>query len=283
MPKPQLHFAHANSYPAGTYRQFFDLLGTDFAVQALDMHAHDPRYPVEEGWGQLVNELIDQLVARYTEPVILVGHSLGGMLCLMAAKARPDLVCCVVLLDSPVVAGWRALFLRLLRNTAIGERYSPARFSARRRVLWPSAEAAYNHFAGKDVFASWAPDVLRDYIDSGLAPHADGMQLRFTREVETAVYRSLPHHVGTLVRGRFPVPVGFIGGVDSVECRQAGLGPTRKLVGRFFRQLPGGHLFPMQSPAKAAEATREMIAALLAPARHDFAAKAAPQAGAGAK
>lgn len=263
MTKPQLHFAHANSYPAGTYRQYFDLLGQDFSVQALDMHAHDPRYPVDDGWGALVQQLIDELSSRYTAPVILVGHSLGGMLSLMAASARPDLVRCVVMLDSPVVAGWRALVLRLLKQSSFGERFSPARLSARRRNRWPDAEAAYRHFAAKPMFAQWAPRVLRDYIDSGLAPHADGMQLRFTREAETAVYRSLPHHVGSLVKRPFPVPIGFIGGTDSVECRQAGLGPTRKLVGPFFRQLPGGHLFPMESPALAARATNEMIAALL--------------------
>jgi hypothetical protein len=42
---------------------------------------------------------------------------------------------------------------------------------------------------------------------------------------------------------------------------------TRKLVGRHFRQIPGGHLFPMEAPALAAQATREMIAALLATPR----------------
>jgi pimeloyl-ACP methyl ester carboxylesterase len=263
MTKPLLHFAHANSYPAGTYRQFFEILGQDFEVQALDMHAHDPHYPVQDGWGALVTELIDQLAARYAAPVILVGHSLGGMLCMMAAKQRPDLVRCVVMLDSPVLGGWRALFWRLLKNSPWADRYSPARFSERRRNLWPDAETVYNTYAAKDLFSAWAPGVLRDYLDSGLAPHRQGVQLRFTRENESAVYRSLPHHLGALVSVRYPVPIGFIGGTDSVESRQAGLGATRKLVGRHFRQIPGGHLFPMESPALAAEETRAMIASLL--------------------
>src|SRR5450830_488301 len=258
MTLPQLHFAHANSYPAGTYRKLFGLLGEHYAVQALDMHAHDPLYPVTTGWSELQEELIADLERRYNNPVILVGHSLGGMLSLMVAKARPDLVRCVVLLDSPVVAGWRALLLRLVRHTALGERYSPARFSAKRRNLWPDAQAAHAQFA------AWAPQVLDDYIASGLAPHPDGVQLRFTREVETQVYRGLPHHIGALVKDGFPVPIGFIGGTESVECRQAGLDATRKLVGPFFRQLPGGHLFPMEAPELTAQAMHEMITALLA-------------------
>jgi pimeloyl-ACP methyl ester carboxylesterase len=264
MNKPKMHFCHANSYPAGTYRQLFSMLREDFDVQALEMHAHNPKYPVQDGWITLAQELIAELEARYTEPVVLAGHSLGGMLCLLAAAERPDLVRCVLMLDSPVVAGWRALALRFLRRTPLAQRFSPARFSVRRRNVWPDAEAAYQHFAAKDIFAAWAPGVLQDYIDSGLIPHPDGVQLRFGREVETAVYRTLPHHVGELVKRRFPVPIGFIGGVDSVECRQAGMAATRKLVGRYFRLLPGGHLFPMESPVLAAEAMREMITALLA-------------------
>ncbi|MES2739808.1 MAG: alpha/beta hydrolase [Pseudomonadota bacterium] len=264
MTKPLLHFAHGNSFPAGTYRQLLDLLAADFQVQALDMHAHDARYPVETGWAALEREYIDELARRYREPVILVGHSLGGMLSIMVGKARPDLVRCVVLLDAPVVAGWRALALRLLRDTALGRRLSPANMSRRRRHVWPDADAAYRHFAAKQLFAIWAPGILRDYIASGTVPHPDGVQLRFTRETETAVYASLPHHIGTLVARHYPVPVGFIGGADSAESRLAGLRATRKLVGRHFRQLPGGHLFPMESPRLAAQAIGEMVAALLA-------------------
>lgn len=264
MKKTILHFAHANSYPAGTYRVFFEHLQQHYTVEALDMHAHNPAYPVTNGWPALVEELIDELLSRYSEPVILVGHSLGGMLSLMAAKARPDLVRCVVLLDSPVVAGWRAMLLRVAKKIGADRKFSPARFSEKRRNHWPDADAAYEHYASKPMFAAWPESVLRDYIAHGIRPHADGgVTLKFTRETETAVYRSLPHHLGRLVRRGFPVPVGFIGGKDSVECRQAGLQATRRLVGRHFRQVPGGHLFPMESPALAAGALHDMIRSLL--------------------
>lgn len=264
MKRPYLHFAHANSYPAGTYRVFFEHLQQHYEVQALDMHAHNPAYPVTNGWPRLVEELIDELQSRYREPVILVGHSLGGMLSLMAAKARPDLVRCVVLLDSPVVAGWRAMLLRVAKKIGADKKFSPARFSEHRRNHWPDEEAAYQHYAAKPMFAAWPEAVLRDYIAYGVEPHpGGGVTLRFTRETETAVYRSLPHHLGRLVRRGFPVPVGFVGGKDSVECRQAGLLATRRLVGRHFRQIPGGHLFPMESPALAAGALHEMIKSLL--------------------
>ncbi|HJU71336.1 MAG TPA: alpha/beta hydrolase [Paucimonas sp.] len=263
MTKPLLHFVPGNSFPAGTYRVFLGHLRCHYDVQALPMHAHDPRYPVRNGWHALMQELIDGLASRHDAPVILVGHSMGGMLSLMAAKARPDLVRCVVLLDAPVVAGWRALLLRIAKATGADKRFPPTRSSERRRNLWPDAEAAHAHYASKQAFAGWPEEVLRDYIEHGLIPHPEGVTLRFTRETETAIYRSLPHHIGALVRQAFPVPVGFIGGIDSVECRQAGMAATRRLVGRHFCKIPGGHLFPMESPAIAAGALHEMIQSLL--------------------
>lgn len=264
MSKPKLHFAHANSYPAGTYKQFFALLGQHYDIAALDMHAHSPHYPVQDGWAYLVDEYIDELSRRYKEPVILLGHSLGGMLSLMVAHARPDLVRCVVMLDAPVVAGWRALFWRLIKASDKAGKYSPARFSARRKNIWPHADAAYQHFIAKDLFAAWAPGVLQDYLEAGLKPHPDGVQLRFTREIETAVYASMPHHLGRLARRPFPVPIGFIGGTESWETGKSGLGHTRALAAPHFRLIPGSHLFPMETPALAAEETAKMIAALLA-------------------
>jgi pimeloyl-ACP methyl ester carboxylesterase len=263
MSKPLLHFCHGNSFPSGTYRQLLDALGAHYDVHATDMVGHDPRFPVGDGWEGLVDELIAELEG-YGRPAILVGHSLGGMLGTMAAERRPELAQCVVMLDSPVVAGWRALAWRLVKLLGKGSRFSPARFSERRRNVWPDRAAAYQHFISKEIFAAWAPGVLDDYLDVGLSPHPEGVQLRFDREVETRIYNSLPHHLGAVLRRDFPVPVGFIGATRSEELRQAGLAATRKLVGENFVITEGSHLYPMEHPARAAQLTHEMVTRLLA-------------------
>ncbi|MGX4640328.1 alpha/beta hydrolase [Massilia sp. SYSU DXS3249] len=262
MSKPLLHFCHGNSFPSGTYRQLLDGLRAHYEVHTTDMVGHDPRFPVGDGWSGLVDELIAQLEG-YGRPAILVGHSLGGMLSTMAAARRPELAHCVVMLDSPVVAGWRAVAWRLVKLLGKGSRFSPARFSERRRNVWPDRAAAYQHFISKDIFAAWAPGVLDDYLDVGLKPHPEGVQLRFDRGVETLIYNSLPHHLGEIIRRDFPVPVGFIGATRSEELRQAGLASTRKLVREHFVMTEGSHLYPMEHPARAAQLTHEMIGRML--------------------
>jgi pimeloyl-ACP methyl ester carboxylesterase len=265
MSLPILHFAHANSYPAGTYGMLFEQLRQHYDVRALPLHAHNPRFPVDDGWRKLACELVEELERSYPAPVILVGHSMGGILALMAARQRPELARCVVLLDSPIVAGWRASALRLAKLLRVDGSRSPAVASARRRNVWPDIESAYQHYAAKALFAAWPQRVLRDYVEHGVEESGQGgVRLRFTREAETQVYRTIPHHLGRLSTRPFPVPVGFVGGLDSAECRMAGLDATRRLVRGHFLQIPGGHLFPMESPVAAGAATHAMIGQLLA-------------------
>jgi pimeloyl-ACP methyl ester carboxylesterase len=265
MNKPLLHFTHGNSYPSGSYGRLLGELGRDYDVRTTDMLGHDPRFPVDDNWHALIDELIAQL-ERYDEPAILVGHSLGGAVGMLAAWRRPDLARCVVMLDSPVVAGWRALVWRVAKALGLGRRLSPGGVAQRRRNVWPSRQAARDHFMAKTIFRAWAPGALDDYLEHGLKPHAEGVQLRFDREVEAAIYTSLPHDMGPVLRKPYPVRVGFIAGTRSEELRQAGLAATRKLVGENLVTIEGTHLYPMESPQLTAQLTREMIARLLAQA-----------------
>jgi pimeloyl-ACP methyl ester carboxylesterase len=265
MNKPLLHFTHGNSYPSGAYGRLLDELRRDFDVRTTDMLGHDPRYPVDDNWHALVDELIAQL-ERYDTPAILVGHSLGGAIGMLAAWRRPELARCVVMLDSPVVAGWRAHVWRLAKALGLGRKLSPGGIAERRRNVWPSREAAHEHFIAKPLFQAWAPGALDDYLDHGLAPHPEGVQLRFDREVEAAIYSSLPHDMGRVLRQPYPLPIGFVAGTRSEELRQAGLGATRKLVGDNFVTIEGTHLYPMESPQLTASLTREMVMRLLAQA-----------------
>jgi pimeloyl-ACP methyl ester carboxylesterase len=263
--RPILHFVHGNSFPAGAYRALFEYWRPNYDVQALEMHGHNPQYPVTDGWPFLVQELIDTLLARYQEPVILVGHSLGGILCWLAAHQRPDLVRCVVMIDSPILGGWRALFVKILKRLKFAKRFFPARYSERRRILWPNVDAAHAHFLSKEKFAMWHPTVLQDYLSAGLIAHSEGVALTFSREIETAIYLTLPDHLGTIAKSALTVPVGFVGGMDSIECRQAGMALTKKSMGENFFLLDGGHLLPMEKPQQTANHVHEMIMRLIAP------------------
>lgn len=254
-------FVHANGFPAGTYRRLFDFWGgAGWRVLAPRMIGHDPLFPVASGWRRLRDEVIRYVQEEAPEGVFLVGHSLGGILSLMAASRRPGLARGVVLLDAPLVTGWRAHSLRLLKATGLIERVSPGRIASRRRHEWPTRAAALAHFERNARFALWAEGVLEDYVAAGTVRRGGTTVLAFDRTIEARIYETLPHDLGTLLRRHPPrCPVGFVAGERSRELRQGGMRATRRLVGERLRWIAGTHLFPMEHPAQTAAAVLELI------------------------
>lgn len=254
-------FSHANGFPAGTYRRLFEQWrSAGWSVHAIEKIGHAPAYPVTSNWPHLRDELTHFIEREVAGPAWLVGHSLGGYLSVLAAARRSDLACGVLLLDSPVLSGWKARALQFAKATGLGERFSPGFVSKRRRQHWPSAEAAFEHFASKPAFARFDPDVLRDYIAAGMEPSGPQHALSFRREIETDIYNTLPHHIaGVLRRHPLACPLAFIGGTRSAEVRQVGMRATERLAAGRVSWIEGSHLFPMERPAETATAVLEVL------------------------
>lgn len=271
---PTLVFSHANGFPAGTYRILFDAWrAAGWRVLSLPKFGHDARFPITSSWPRVRDELlafIDEQAPR--QRVCLVGHSLGGYLSLLAAARRPGMAQAIVLLDSPVLGGWKAHSVHVLKLTGAIRRVSPGRVSQRRRERWPSAEAALAHFQSKRTFAVWDPRVLADYVAAGTEPDAGdpagrGVRLAFHREVETRFYNTLPHNLAaTLARHPVGCPVAYVAGTRSAEGRTVGLATTRALTHGRIRWLEGSHLVPMEQPDLTAATVLELLAEMLAPA-----------------
>ena len=256
-------FSHANSFGADTYRMMFAALRQrGLEVQAIDQFGHDPRYPVTSNWPHLVQQLIDfaqPLVQAAGQPMFFVGHSLGGFLSLMAAAKAPGLVRGVLLLDAPVIGGWRATALGMAKRAQLVGAVSPGKVSRRRRNQWADAAEALAHFQSKRAFARWHPQVLADYISHGTVNTlVDGQpkrMLRFDRDIETAIYNTLPDNLEAMLK-QHPVrcPVAFIGGTQSAEIRQVGMTLTQRVTHGRIMMLDGSHLFPMEQPLVTAAA-----------------------------
>ena len=252
-------FSHANSFPAGTYRVLFDLLHQrGFKVSAVERFGHDARYPVSNNWPHLVQQLADfaaEQQQRTGEPAYLVGHSLGGFLSVMAAARFPQLARGVLLIDSPLIGGWRASALGVAKQTQVVGAVTPGRISRARRNSWASTEEALEHFRRKKAFARWDPRVLQDYVTHGLQDQDGRRVLVFDRDVETQIYNTLPHNLGRLLHAHpLQCPAAFIGGRDSAEMRQVGMAMTQRITQGRVMMLDGSHLFPMEQPLVTAAA-----------------------------
>lgn len=265
---PPIVFSHGNSFPASTYRVMLDSLrARGYQVSAIEKYGHHPDYPVTDNWPHLVQHLADfaaeQKQASGVAP-FLVGHSLGGILSLMCAARHPELARGVLMLDSPVIAGWRANALGVAKRTPLMKRLSPSQISRRRRNQWDDREAVFQHFRGKKLFAAWDEQVLHDYVDHGTFDADGSWRLAFDPEVESRIYDTLPHQIGTLLR-KHPLqcPVAFVGGLASVEMKQAGgLDSIAEITEGRVMMLNGSHLFPMEKPLATAAAIEAALRGL---------------------
>ncbi|MDM0011881.1 alpha/beta hydrolase [Variovorax sp. J22P168] len=265
---PPVIFSHGNSFPASTYRVMLDSLrNRGFEVDAVEKFGHDPKYPVTDNWPHLVQQLADFARARVERegaPVLLVGHSLGGFLSVMCAALHPELAAGVVLVDSPLVGGWRAGTMNIVKRTPLMKGVLPSVISRRRQNTWQDREAVFDYFRTKKAFAKWDERVLRDYIEHGTFDRDDTRALSFDRDIESAIYDTLPHNLGALLRAHpLKCRAAFIGGRQSVEMRRVGMGMTQLVTRGRITMLDGGHLFPMEKPIATAAAIEASLRNLL--------------------
>jgi pimeloyl-ACP methyl ester carboxylesterase len=252
MSKDIIHFAHANGFPAKTYNKLFSCLENDFEINYLERHAHNPKFPVTDGWKRLKDELEEEIEKRYTKPVIGVGHSLGGVLHFLVAVENPKLYKRIILLDAPIISRLSSKGLQILKMTNLIDRYSPSRTTRFRRNLWKSKEEAFEHFRRKDNFAKFDREVLLDYIENGTIETEKGYELFFKPSIEAKIYRTIPHHLPRF-RGKLQVPTDYIGGTNSREARLARISFMRRHFPIDFHFIEGSHLFPLEKPRETAD------------------------------
>jgi pimeloyl-ACP methyl ester carboxylesterase len=258
MPKETIHFAHANGFPAKTYSKLFSFLEDEFEIKYLERHAHNPKFPVTDGWERLRDELREELEKQYTKKIIGVGHSLGGILHFLVAVEKPEIYKAIILLDAPIISRLSSSSVRILKTLNLIDRFTPSQMTRFRRNLWQSKEEIFEHFKQKEKFAAFDKDVLRDYAEHGTIETKRGFELFFKPSIEANIYRALPHNLPKF-QGKLKVPAAYIGGTYSHEAKLARLTFMKKNFPFEFHFLKGSHLFPMEKPQETAEKIKIVV------------------------
>ncbi|MFC1824368.1 alpha/beta hydrolase, partial [Thermodesulfobacteriota bacterium] len=193
MKKAILHFAHANGLPGGTYTKLVSYLQQHYSVIAVDKLGHTPEYPVTDNWPALLDELIEHIECRADEPVIGVGHSLGGILTFLAAYHRPELFSQIIILEPALLYGPFALLFFFLKKVRLIDRVYFVTQTQKRRAEWPDRKEAETYLGKRPPFKQFDPECLRDYVKYGTVKNETGVKLSFDVEVETDLFKTTPH------------------------------------------------------------------------------------------
>ncbi len=189
-----LHFAHANAYPPGTYRQLLAALGEHYrvlAVQHRPMWDDSNPWETLHSWQPVANDLIRFLDGQGVSNIIGVGHSLGGVATFYAALQRPDLFQKLVLIE-PVFLP--AAFTS--RMDDVDPRDIPMVAGAlRRRTRWENRDSLFARYRGKKVFARFSDEALWDFVNFGTKDVAGEIELAYPAEWEARFYAMPPRDV----------------------------------------------------------------------------------------
>ncbi|WP_367605907.1 alpha/beta fold hydrolase [Legionella sp. W05-934-2] len=250
--KPIIHFTHGNGFPSSCYRQLLQSLADEYDVNVIEKVGHNPDFPVGENWHTLVDEVIESIVEQSHNPVVAVGHSLGGILSFLAAVQRPELIKAVVMIDSPVIGPIKSMLLKIAKKIRLIDKVTPAERTRGRRTHWPDKEHLLRYLKSKPVFQTFTDACLQDYIDYGLIKSNTGYDLAYDRQIEYLIYRTIPHMLPDYI-GHLTCPCVMIYGNKSNVVDSFDLSHMRKQHGIRSVSMPGTHMLPFESPIELAK------------------------------
>jgi pimeloyl-ACP methyl ester carboxylesterase len=260
MHKTTINFVHANGFPSGSYQTLFNYLPNSINVIALDKYGHNPKYPIENNWQCLVEELADFVKSQQVnhEKVICVGHSFGGVLSFMAACKYPELFKQVIMLDPPVLNGATALAVKLIKKVRMMDKFTPSGKAKNRRTHWPLDARIAKSFSGRTLFKNFDSRSLNDYINSGVIERNGRLELLFDANIEANIFRHLPCNLATF-KNKLTVPTTLIYGEQTDVCPhhifKRFANSNKKIT---LKTISGGHMFPMERPETVAALITEI-------------------------
>jgi len=252
MKREIIHFAHANGFPGGSYNQLLSHFADEFDVIAVDRLGHDEKFPVNNNWSNLADELIVNIESKADSPLIGIGHSLGSIVTFIAAHKRPDLFKCVIMLDPPFFWGYAGRLFYFMKAAGIADRFTPANKTRRRRRFWSDMDDVKSYFYSRELFRAFDPRSLEYYIKHGVKQCEGGYSLHYDVHKEVKIFQTMPDNISSYKK-KLPVPGTIIYGENSHAVHKRSL---RKFIERHGFNLltsPGGHLFPFEKPDAAAE------------------------------
>ena len=254
---PPLLIAHATGFHAHCYVPVARELSAAYRCHAVDVRGHGES-TVPEHWQVDWSRFGDDVVAaaRHVrdgtgEPIVGVGHSMGGAALLMAACREPELFTSLVLFE-PIAfpSGDQRIDIHSV----------PIVQSAlRRRRRFASVDDAHDNFRGKAPLSLMTPEVLRLYVEHGFRATTDDIgnpcvELRCTPELEAGIFVAARENgVWELLPG-VEIPVVVASGVvedDQPSARADGIA-ERLPDGRYVSLPHMTHLGPFSHPDQVA-------------------------------
>jgi len=264
---PRVHFLHGNGFSALTFATLASHLPKDWSLWLTDVPGHgqsqQPNHRMPD-WREMAamvaTALYRQVDIRQSGPVVGVGHSMGGVLTLLAAARYPDLFSRIVLLDPVLFKPEILVAQHLMRVSGAWKHSSLVRSVSKRRSVWPNKKAMFSYLSAKPFYQPWHPQVLSDFIDSATIVNEKGeIQLACDPRWEGSIFGSYPKGLWRSVR-KVSVPVDILVATKSYGFIPGAVKKASKINPLIKWQAFGDtHCFPMEQPQETAQILTKLL------------------------
>lgn len=269
---PILNLMPANGFPAQTYLPMLRNLG-GFRAISLPPRAlwGDQAAPTRFGsWRDAADDLLQGLERFDLRDIVAVGHSLGGVLSMLALIKVPARFRALIMLDPVLLPQDTLDMLAQARDAGSIDAMPLVQGARRRRQFFDSRDDAYSRFREKPIFADWPAEALSLYVEHGLRSRQNGacFELSWSPEWEAYYFSTVYHDIWRdLPKLNEMAPTLIIRAGHSNTFPAASYARAQSLApGAAFHEMKGqGHLFPQAAPLETARVISDWLGATLPP------------------
>ena len=260
-----LHIAHATGLCSGVYSEFSKKLTEQHKVIGLDFRGHgktkapaDPRKL--KNW-EVFNNDLEAFFRHFNQPLVAIGHSMGGTVSAVLAARYPGLVSKLILIEPGFMPPvWRP-FVYFVQKTGVSMHVPFVTSVTRRNKNWKDKASAITELHNKGPFKSWRNEILEDYIHEGTEKSVDeSIELRCNPIWEGRILATAPCGIWSEV-SKIKSPTLILYGAKSKTFLPSVVSKIKKLVPHaILKEMPNaGHFIPMEHPKESAEIVLRFI------------------------
>lgn len=245
-PGPAIVLIHATGFNPWQWDPIARELATQYKVVAPFFCDHRNTDPEKGGlrWPILANDLVTLCRHLDIEHPFMVGHSMGGGVCILTHGVIPDFAAKLLLIEPIVLPG------HLYKEKITVEKHPFAGKVIRRRNRWQSYDEVESYLRSKPLFNNWDEEMLKIYIHHGISENSHSeLELTCSPAGEASLL------MGSLARDPWPLiptitcPVLILEGEHSDRAYLN----QRDIAARFPNGIHrlisnAGHLIPMEKP-----------------------------------
>ncbi len=245
-------FSHATGFHGRVFTPVAEHLA-DYSCITFDYRGYgDTAAPAHTSlaWDQFGDDAVavaQHVFAQHRQqPIVGVGHSMGGAGLIMAALREPQLFRALIVFE-PII------FPPEVR-TQTGRSNPLADVTRRRRRTFASYTEAIANFAAKPPLSSLHPDALAAYVRLGFTQTTDGVHIKCDPEFEAQTYEMGAYHDTWQALGQLRTPTWVVAGAHA-DHSPAAIAPqiaARIPNGTFVQWSDLGHFGPLDDPARFA-------------------------------